>query len=180
MKILKKLLFVVFALLTIVLITAIFVKKEYTVKRSVKIESNVSDVYDYLSHLENQQEFAVWQAKDPKTKNSYKGTEGTAGFIHSWSSKHEEVGSGEQEITKMELDKRIDYALRFKEPMQLDATAYMTTKEKGNATIVTWAIEGAISYPFNILFLFKDMDEVLSPDLQKGLENLKQIIESKD
>ncbi|MFT5858631.1 MAG: hypothetical protein ACI865_000719 [Flavobacteriaceae bacterium] len=180
MKILKKLLFVVVALLAIILITALFVKKDYTVARSVEIKSNVSDVYDYLSQLENQQEFSVWQAKDPKTKNSSKGKDGTVGYIHSWSSKHEEVGVGEQEIMKMEIDKRIDFALRFKEPMELDATAYMTTEEKGDRTKVTWTFEGSRAYPFNVFFLFMDMDETLGPDLQKGLNNLKEILESKD
>lgn len=180
MKIIKKLFLVIVALVALVLITALFVKKEYTVSRSVEITSNLSDVYDYISRLDNQQEYAVWQAKDPKTKNTSTGKDGAVGYIHSWSSTHEEVGVGEQEIMKMTIDERIDFALRFKKPMEMEATAYMTTEENGDNTKVTWVCEGGSPYPFNIFFLFMDMDEALGPDLQKGLDNLKVIMESKD
>ncbi len=180
MKFIKKLLFVIVALISLVLITALFVKKEYSVTRSVVIQAEVSEVYDYISFLDNQEEFAVWQAKDPKTKNISKGTDGAVGYIRSWSSSHEKVGVGEQEIIKMELDKRIDFALRFKEPMEMEADAFMTTKSKGGGTEVTWGFEGRSPWPFNIFFLFMDMDEELGPDLQQGLNNLKKIIESKE
>lgn len=180
MKFIKKLLFVIVALVALVLITALFVKKDYQVTRTVVIDAEVSEVYDYISYLENQQEYAIWQKKDPKTKNTSKGTDGTVGYIHGWNSSHEEVGVGEQEITKMKLDERIDFALRFKKPMEIESTAFMTTKKKVAGTEVTWAFEGGSPWPFNIFFLFMDMDEVLGPDLQQGLDNLKKIIETKE
>lgn len=180
MKFFKKLLFVIVALIALVLITALFVKKEYSVTRTVVIQAEVSDVYDYISYLENQKEYAIWQAKDPQTKNTSVGVDGTVGFIQSWSSKHDEVGVGEQEITKMKLNKRIDFALRFEKPMKMEADAYMTTELKGGGTEVTWGFEGGNPWPFNIVFLFLDMDKELGPDLQEGLDNLKKIIESKE
>ena len=38
------------------------------------------------------------------------------------------MGQGEQEIVKIEEGNRIDYALRFKKPMEDNATSYMATE----------------------------------------------------
>ena len=49
-----------------------------------------------------------------------------------------------------------------------------------NSTKVKWTFEGSIPYPWNIFNLFMDMDEAMGPDLEKGLNNLKVILESEN
>jgi hypothetical protein len=51
----------------------------------------------------------------------------------------------------------------------------METEGTGNQTTVTWAFMGHMSYPFNFMTLF--MDSMLGKDLEKGLNNLKGIME---
>ncbi|MFT5777191.1 MAG: hypothetical protein ACI837_000122 [Crocinitomicaceae bacterium] len=181
MKILKKLFIVIIAIVALILITALFVQTDFTVMRTVEVAGEKAEVYEYLKFLENQEEYAVWQKKDPKTVNASKGTDGTVGFIRTWKSSHEEVGVGEQEITKLKEGERIDFALRFKEPMEMESTASMTTEAAGdNKTKVTWEFKGSTPYPFNIMFLFMDMDAELGPDLKNGLDNLKGIMDSRE
>lgn len=85
-----------------------------------------------------------------------------------------DVGVGEQEITKITEGKRIDFALRFKEPMNDTAVGFMSTETvAGNKTKVKWGINGVFPYPMNIMMPMMKMDAMLGKDLQKGLENLK-------
>jgi hypothetical protein len=42
---------------------------------------------------------------------------------------------------------------------------------------VSWSINGEMPYPMNITGLFIDMEQTLGEDLEKGLKNLKRILE---
>ncbi len=178
MKIIKRILIVLFSLVALFLIIALFVEKDYHVERSVIVNKPREEVFDYLKYLKNQDEFSVWAAMDPNMKKTYKGTDGTIGFVSAWDSQKEDVGAGEQEIVGITQGKRIDYELRFKRPMESVCDAYMTTTgESNNSTSVTWGIKGSTPYPFNFFMLFMNMDEMLGKDLDEGLNNLKQKLE---
>ena len=45
-------------------------------------------------------------------------------------------------------------------------------------TIISWGFEGSMPYPSNLMLLFVDMEGELGGDLQSGLDNLKNILES--
>lgn len=178
MKFVKQLLILILALASIVLIVALFVKKDFQVSRSVEIELSASDVFDYVRQLENHEQFAVWNMKDPNIEKSYSGQEGTVGSTYKWNSKLEDVGVGEQEITNITENEKIDFALRFEKPRKSEAKAHFTFISTSDySTKVTWGIEGESPWPWNIMLLFINMEEEIGPDLQEGLNNLKSILE---
>ena len=178
MKFLKQFVILIVAFVCIILVVALFVKKDYNITRSIDISKSKAAVFDYLKYLENHEEFTVWTEKDPKTIKSYRGEDGTVGFVHRWESSHEEVGVGEQEIIKMDSETGIEYELRFEKPWEMTANAYFNLEEKTiNNTKVVWGFKGTSPWPWNIFLLFMDMEKELSPDLEKGLENLKNTLE---
>ena len=111
-------------IIVLALITALFVKKEYAVERSVSISRSNQDVFEYVKYLKNQDQFSVWAKIDPAMKKEYRGTDGTVGFVSAWDSKNKQAGKGEQEIIKITDGERIDYVLRFLEPMKATDNAY--------------------------------------------------------
>lgn len=178
MRIIKKILFVFVTLVALVLIVALFVNGKYSVEKSIEINQPKSEVFDYLRYLKNQDEYSTWAMKDPKMTKTYKGTDGKVGFVSAWDSKNEDVGKGEQEIIAIKEGERIDYELRFIKPFEATDNAYMITSSKTESnTTVTWGFNGEMNYPFNLFMLFMDMEEMLGPELQKGLENLKANLE---
>lgn len=178
MKIIKKILLGIVAIIALLLIIAIFLKKEYTVERSITINKPKQEVFDYIKLLKNQDNFSVWAKIDPNMKKEYTGTDGTVGFVSAWDSDNKDAGKGEQEITKIDEGNRIDYALRFLKPMEGNATAYLSTEAAAEAqTNVKWGVQGRMAYPMNIMQLFMSMDKMLGADLEKGLANLKEIME---
>ncbi|MBX3101469.1 MAG: SRPBCC family protein [Bacteroidetes bacterium] len=176
MKILKYTLLGLLGLIVALLLLALIVKSDYSMERSVEINKPRSDVFAYLKMLRNHEQFTVWPKMDPDIKTSYKGTDGTVGAVYYWEGP--KMGKGEQEITQIAEDKRIDYALRFKEPMEADDTAYFLLEDspKGG-TLVKWGFAGKMPYPMNLMLLFMDMEEMMGKDLQQGLDNLKEILE---
>ena len=177
MKILKFLLFFILAIIAIALISALFIKKEYKIEKEISINRPKQPVFDYIKYLKNQPEYSYWATLDTNMKVTYTGTDATVGFISAWKG-NKEAGSGEQEIVKIEDGKQVDYALRFKEPMESNLSAYMATDSTGPGTTrVRWALYGTSKYPMNLMNPF--MDGLMSDDLNIGLANLKRKLESR-
>lgn len=178
MKIIIRLLVALLILICSGFIVALFVEDDFAVKREIIINKSNAEVFEYIKQLKNQNNFSVWAKKDPKMKKTFKGTDGTVGFVSAWESKNDEVGKGEQEITKVVEGKRLEFDLRFKEPMEANNFAFMTTTPiSENKTKVEWGFNGKMNYPINITLLFMDMDAMIGKDFEGGLENLKVILE---
>ncbi len=174
MLILKRILLILIIIVSVVLIAAYFMPKDYAVEREIVINKPVDSVFNYVRYLKNQNDFSVWANIDPKMKSTYTGSDGNVGAISAWESDVKDVGVGEQEITKITNGKRIDFALRFKEPMNDTAVGFMSTEAvTGNQTKVKWGINGVFPYPMNVMMPMMNMDKMIGKDLEKGLENLK-------
>jgi hypothetical protein len=178
MRILKTLLIGIAAIIILLLIVALFVKKNYGVVREVVINQPKSVVFDYLKLLKNQENFSVWANKDPEMKKEFRGTDGTVGFVSAWESKNKDVGKGEQEITKVTDGERIDYELRFIEPFASKSLAYLYMESVSeNQTKVKWGFSGKMNYPLNLFLLTMDMEGMIGKDFQDGLNKLKTVLE---
>lgn len=179
MKILKKILIVIAGIIALLLITALFVGKEYAVEREVIINKPKAEVFAYVKMLKNQDNFSVWAQMDPDMIKEYRGTDGTVGFVSAWDSQKEDVGKGEQEIKNIVEGERLDFELRFLKPFEATDNAYMVTETAGeNQTKVKWGFNGAMPYPMNLMLLGMDMEKMIGGDLQAGLDNLKNSLEA--
>ena len=175
---LKKFIIVLAIIVAIPFITALFIKKDYQVERVIVINQPVNEVFNYVKHLKNQDNFSKWASMDPNMQKTYRGTDATVGFVSAWASDNPDVGVGEQEIKSIIPGKRIDYELRFLSPFQATEPAYMTTVTVGdNQTEVRWGFSGHMDYPMNLMFLFMDFEAMIGADLQQGLDTLKVVLE---
>ncbi|MEO8512727.1 MAG: SRPBCC family protein [Ignavibacteria bacterium] len=178
MKIIKWILIIIVILVAIPLITAVFVKKDYSIEREVVINKPKQEVFEYVKFLKNQNNFSKWAQMDIHMRKTFTGTDGTPGFVSAWDSDSSDVGSGEQEIKAIKEGEKIDYEIRFKKPFESTSSAYMTTETvNGNQTKVKWSFFGHMSYPMNLMQVVMDMDKAVGSDLQTGLNNLKGIME---
>ena len=169
----------IISLAVLILLVAAVSPKKYDVVRYVNIETTSKYVFGYIKYLKNQDNFSVWAEMDPNTQKTYTGVDGTIGFVSAWKSNKKDVGQGEQEIKNIIQGKRVDFELRFNEPFESTAQAYITTEAiSPMETRVVWGCYGSMPYPMNLMLLFMDMDEMLGSDLATGLENLKQLLES--
>jgi uncharacterized protein YndB with AHSA1/START domain len=146
------------------------------IEKSTQIARPLPEVFAYLKQTKNQDNFSVWNMTDPSMNKEYHGIDGTVGFIYSWDSTVKNVGAGEQEITVIEEGKMIGYEVRFSKPMKNvgKVSFLLSAKDKGE-TMVTWIFDSPSKFPFSLFApIFKRM---LGKDLEKGLVNLKSILE---
>ena len=86
MKILKKVLAALGILIALILIAALFMKKDYSLEREITINKPRQEVFNYVKYLKNQNYFSTWNMVDPKMKQTFTGTDGALGFISAWES----------------------------------------------------------------------------------------------
>lgn len=181
MKLFKKLLKLLLFLVVLVLTLSAFVDGRYAVQREVTIVASKSKVYQYVKFIKNQAYYSKWQKMDPHMKRIYKGEDGTVGFVARWESEKENVGVGEQEITRLEPNCRIETELRFEKPFEQTDCAFFSFEDEGDfETKVVWGFTGEFKYPMNLMIFFIDLDKMVGDDLQHGLNNLKDILESEE
>lgn len=179
MKVFKNLLIGLAVIIAIPLVAALFVEKDYNVQRQIMINKPNQEVFDYVKLLKNQDYYSKWASMDPNMVKTYSGTDGTVGFVSHWESDNEEVGWGEQEIIKITEGERIDFELRFLKPFEATEPAFITTTVMNdNETKVVWGFSGHMDYPMNLMMLFIDFETMIGDDLENGLKNLKEILES--
>jgi uncharacterized protein YndB with AHSA1/START domain len=176
MKTAKKVLLGVAILIALPFAAAAVVPREFTVEREVTINRPRDEVFDYLKHLKNQDQWSKWARLDPAMKRSYRGTDGTVGFVSAWDSTSENVGQGEQEITQIREGERLDVEIRLLKPFQASNPAYTTTASvTDGVTRVRSVYLGKFSYPMNLLCL--TVGEKIGADMAEGLATLKGILE---
>ncbi|HLU81458.1 MAG TPA: DinB family protein [Flavobacteriaceae bacterium] len=175
MKTLKKIVIVLLIIILIPLIVALFVPKESTSIGEVTINKPKQEVFEYIKYVKNQDNFGVWQLSDPEMETISEGTDGTEGFKYSWDS--EEMGKGAQVITKIVDGERMESDMYFYDFDDTASKAFFTVEEKtADETLVKWGISWTTPYPWNLMSLFYNMDS----DFEKGLETLKEILESRE
>lgn len=164
-------------LIALLLIIALFTKKDYSIEREISVNKPRQDVFNYIKHLKNQAHFSKWVMIDPNLKKEFRGTDGTVGFVYAWEG-NKEAGKGEQEIKKIVEGERLDVEIRFEKPFEgIAQTPFTTESISENKTKIKWGMTSTMKYPMNLMLLFMDMDKMLGKDLEISLRNLKGILE---
>ena len=175
MNILITILSIVASILALLLVIAIFTKKEYNTHCEIIIQAPRQKVFDYLKHIKNQDNFNMWVMMDPNMKREFKGTDGTVGFIYGWNG-NKKAGEGEQEIKAITEGKNIEMEIRFVRPMAGIAYAKMTAESlSDNQTKVSWTTAAPMKYPLNIMLSM--IVKMLEKDMNTSLTTLKKILE---
>ena len=171
-------LYIVMAILIIIIVLAVVAPKKYQVERTIEINKPLAEVFHYIKHIKNQDNWSPWKKKDPTMKQEFFGEDGTIGFIAKWVG-NKKVGEGEQEIKNIIENSRLESQLRFLKPWKSESDAFIDVKEiDAESTEVIWGFSGNNKVPMNIMMMFFNMEKTVGKDFQEGLENLKEILDS--
>ena len=170
-------LYIVMVILVIIIALALAAPKTYHVERSIEINIPIAEVFSYIKHIKNQDNWSPWKKKDPNMSQEFFGEDGNVGFIAKWVG-NKEVGEGEQEIKKIIENSRLESQLRFQKPWKSESDAFINVEKIDDEnTEVIWGFSGNNKVPMNIMMLFFNMEKTVGKDFQEGLEKLKEILE---
>jgi hypothetical protein len=169
-------LLVVAGIIALLLIIGLFMTRKHYVKREIIINAPSQKVFDYVKLLKNQDTFNKHAMVAPDRNRDFKGTDGTVGYVYSWSG-DKNAGVGEKEIINIIEGRSVETEIRFVKPMAAIASVIMETESLSeNQTKVSWSNAGTLSYPINIMIPI--MEKSVAKDMDISLSTLKDILEN--
>jgi hypothetical protein len=174
MKTLKRVLIGLVTVIILVLVVGFALPHQVHVERSIVINAPQAQLFDALNGFKRFNEYSPWAALDPNTRYIYDGPESGVGAKMSWVSTDSKVGSGTNEIIESTPPDFIRTRLAFGDR---PAEASFKFEPADGGTRVTWGFDcdlGAnpIAHYFGLMF-----DKWIGSDYEKGLANLKQVME---
>ena len=169
--------YILLGIVLVLFILGLIAPKDYEISRSIVIDKDIKEVFQFLKLIKNQDHWSPWKKKDPNMVHSYQGTDGEVGFVAKWKG-NKAVGEGEQEIITIIENEAIDTQLRFFKPWKSESIGHiLVNKVDDNQTMVTWGFSGRNKFPMSIFMLFMSMDKMVGKDFEEGLANLKKVLE---
>lgn len=177
MKIFKIFGILVLVVIAIAMILMLILPTKQHVERFIIINAPKTEVYQYLSKLENFNKWSAWNRNDSSLRNTITGTDGTIGAVNTWNGDPAISGEGEMKISSLDIDKEIKHEIKFLKPTEMNAKSEFDLDEINGQTRVTWQFDLATPRPWNIFNLFTSMNKRMGKDFEEGLRNVKTAIE---
>lgn len=163
-------------LIIILVAVAYILPREVTVTRSVAINAAPDVVFPHVNSMQATGNWSPWLDRDPEVKLVYEGPEMGVGNKLSWTSDHPQVGNGTQEIVESTENEMVKTALDFGDMGTADA--WFALAADGDGTTVEWGLTTDMGMNPIGRYMGLMMDRWVGTDYEKGLDNLKTLIEA--
>ena len=176
MKIVKGIVMVIVALVAIFVVLGLVGPSEYKVTRSIKIEAPAKNVFDQTTKFSNWAVWSPWAAADPGAKYTIENEEQSVGSKMGWDG--EISGVGVMKISEIVSNEKMVYELSFLEPWVMSSVGGFNYTEEDGVVNVEWYDEGKIPFSQRPMMFFMDLEEMMGPQFEEGLVNIKAICEN--
>lgn len=181
MKILKILLITFVGIILILLIVSFFLPAKFHTQRSLHMNAKPEQVFKLINNFKNWDQWDPWHLKDTLAQKNYNEIAEGKGASYSWKSKVDEVGEGTLTIIESVPNQKVQNEMQFK-GMGYSRSDFLI--EPGDSGItLTWSMDtegkgiSVLMKPlWKIMCLM--MDKFVGPEYEKGLKNIKEIVEN--
>lgn len=149
---------------------------ELKVSRSAVVEATPADVRPFANDLVKWKEWSPWDDLDPNQKEEHSEPSSGKGAWYSWDG-NDDVGAGKMTVLEDEPG-RVVHEIAFKRPMEDTAQAQMVwTAKDATHTEVTWSFHQELGFGGKLANVFMDIEGMLGKDYEKGMNQLKPVVE---
>jgi uncharacterized protein YndB with AHSA1/START domain len=169
---LKKIALAVFVVVAAVLGYAALQPDTFRVSRSATIDAPPDKVYPLLADFHKWAAWSPWENRDPAMQRTFGGADSGKGATYAWAG-NRDVGEGRMEITDATAPSKITIKLDFLKPFEGHDVTEFVLAPQGDATQVTWTMQGPATFMTKLMNVFASMDSMIGKDFEAGLANLK-------
>lgn len=150
---------------------------ELRVERSTVVGAPPGAVFEHINDLHAWPEWSPWAKLDPEMQVTYDGAAAGVGAGYAWTG-NKKVGEGRMTITESRPDERVALRLEFIKPFKsVSDTAFVLTPQ-GDGTRVTWTMRSKHDFMSKAMGVFMNMDQLIGKDFEKGLAQMKTVVEA--
>ena len=174
MKLIKLGAIIITSIIVFLIGIAYLLPNEYGVTRSIMIKASPEKIFPYLVTPKEWTKWSVWNQRDPNMLMTYNGIPSGQGASWTWQSKSQ--GNGSMTFTQIAENVSIKYELQF-EGMGKASIGTLMLENKGEMTELTWTMTGNSQGNFMMKLFAPFMNQMVGPDFDAGLTNLKTLLE---
>lgn len=145
---------------------------QFHVERSATIAAPAENIFARVDDLRAWSSWSPWEKKDPHMKRTFGGPPAGIGATYSWAG-DKNVGEGRMTIERSERPSLIEIKLEFYKPFAETNVARFSFVTAGDATRVTWSMDGRYNFLTKAVSMVMDMDKMVGNDFEAGLAALK-------
>ena len=174
---LTNILLILGAVVLVLLVVASMRPDDMRITRSETIAAPQDTVFAQVNDFHLWDAWSPWAKIDPACKNTFDGAPTGKGAGFRWDG-NSKVGAGAMTITESCPGELVLIRLEFIRPFKAVITAEFTFQPKEGKTLVTWTMFGKNNLLSKIFGLFVDCEKMVGRDFEKGLAQLKSLVES--
>lgn len=174
---LKRVLIGLVAVVAVLAIVVAMQPAEFRVVRSAAIPAPPEQVFAQVNDFHHWNDWSPWAKLDPAAKNTFEGASQGTGAIFTWSG-NSDIGEGRMEILESRPNELVKINLEFIKPFPSKCITQFTFKPVDDQTSVTWDMNGQNNFVGKAMCLVMDMDKMIGPDFERGLANIKSVVEA--
>ena len=178
LTILKRLLFGLVGLVVIFVILVASQRADFVITRSALMTAAPAAVFAQVNDFHRWEAWSPWAKMDPAMKTTYEGPASGTGAIYSWAG-NDQVGEGRMTILESRPGELVRIKLEFLKPFAATNQADFAFKGDGAQSSVTWTMTGRKNFVQKAFCMFMDMDKMVGGDFEKGLAQMKAVVEVK-
>ena len=148
----------------------------FRVERATTIKAAPERIFARINDFKAWPQWSPYETKDPDMQRQLSGTAAGQGSIYEWNG-DKNVGQGRMEILESSAPGKVVIKLDFLKPFAAHNTATFTLVPQGDATQVTWAMDGPSTFLTKVMGVFFNIDKMVGTDFEAGLANMKQVTE---
>lgn len=173
---LKPLLSLVLIAVAGLLLYAGFQSPEMHISREVTIKASPDAIFPYINNSKKANDWMPWKEQDPNLKMVFSGPEEGVGSKSSWNSTGQ-MGVGEALVVESVPNQVVKTQLTYTKPMEMSQLAEVSLTPAPDGTTVRWSVTGKNTFVGRLMCVFMNMDKMVGGEFEKGLNQLKAIVE---
>jgi effector-binding domain-containing protein len=176
MKILRRILLVLLAVIVILIAVAYLLPSKVCIKRKAAIKAPRELVYFHVNYLKSWEKWSPWHKMDTTMKITYSPLTLGKGAFYAWESKNEQLGTGKYIITEAAMYDSICNDMYFMNSPKPTKGGFRF-KEIPEGTEIVWWMQSDLGYNPFMRWMGLFFDKMVGKDFEKGLSNLKTLCE---
>ena len=176
MEVFYTVIFSILGLIIILSLVGFLLPKTSHVERSIVIKKPKEEVFAHINNLKKWVVWSPWSERDPDMSQTFSGPEEGKGAQYEWKG-NRKVGQGKMQILESQPFDYVRWNLQFGHN-NMPTTASFKLEEQDGTTKVTWSFDAELSNNPTSRYMGIMMKGFIGNDYEKGLENLKNLMES--
>jgi effector-binding domain-containing protein len=153
--------------------------KKMAATSSTTINAAPSAIFEEIADFSKWNNWSPWHKLDPNMQSTITGNPGEIGHRQAWKSENGQVGNGSQKFIEVRSNEYIKSEMHFMAEDTDAAYSEFKLEPDGDATKVTWSMDGDASFMMRGMMLIMNMEKMMTESFAKGLADLKAIAEAK-